>query len=171
MIGAGEDARDHVERLLVALVVDGDDAHLLRHGDHGDGDLAGDTLGSAVTGSGLVGRNVRVGHEMDVRSRHAGAVGGEDDRAIHLRQLGQPLGRELGVEEEAARADIEDLGPIADDDERPHLRLQNAVDPFSERRARRDEAQGPEKSFRSAWRQRVLQVGSRSETEYEGTKP
>ena len=63
---------------------------------------------------------------------HPGAVGGEDDRAVHLRQLGEPLGRELGVEEEPAGADVQNLGPVTDDDQRAHLGLQDAVDPFAQ---------------------------------------
>ena len=89
-----------------------------------------------MAGAGLARGDVGVGDEVHVRARDAGAVGGEDDRAVHLRQLGQPLGRELGVEQEAARADVQHLGPVADDDERAHLRLRMRSIPFAQRRSR-----------------------------------
>ena len=69
LVGAGEHARDRLERLLVALVVDRDDAHLLGDGDDRDGDLARDPLGGAVAGAGLGRRDVGVGHEVHVRAR------------------------------------------------------------------------------------------------------
>ena len=48
----------------------------------------------------------------------------------------QPLRAERGVEQEAARADVEHLGPVAHDDERAHARLQDAVEALAQRRAR-----------------------------------
>ena len=163
LIGAGEDARRAVEGLLVALVVHGDDAHLLGHGDDRDRDLAGDPLGGAVPGAGLVGGDVGVGHEVHVGARDPGAVGGEDDRAVHLGQLREALRRELGVEEEAAGADVQDGGSIADDDERAHLRLQDAVDTLTQRSARSHQPQRGVENFRSALRQQILPVGTGSE--------
>jgi hypothetical protein len=71
-------------------------------------------------------------------------VGGQDDRAVHLGQLGQPLGAERGVEEEAAGADVEHLGPVADDDQGTLARLQDAVEPLAERLSRRDRPQSVE---------------------------
>ena len=48
------------------------------------------------------------------------ASGRQDDGAVHLGQLRQPLGAELGVEEEAAGADGQHVGTVADhDQERP----------------------------------------------------
>ena len=76
-------------------------------------------------------------------------VGRQDDGAVHLRQLRQPLRAELGVEQEAARADREHLGTVADDDQRAHLRLQDAVESLAERRARRHQTQGEDHGFRS----------------------
>ena len=75
-------------------------------------------------------------------------------------ELRQPLRRELGVEQEAARADVQDVGTVADDDERAHLRLQDAVDALAQRRARGDEPQGGVEGFRSALRQHILPVGT-----------
>ncbi len=69
-------------------------------------------------------------------------VGREDDRAVHLRQLGQPLRAERGVEQEPARADVEHLGPVADDDERAHLRLEHAVEALAQRGAWGDGSEG-----------------------------
>ena len=75
---------------------------------------------------------------MDVGPGDAGCVRREDDRAVHLRQLGEALRGELGVEQEAARADLEHLGPVADDDERAHVRLEDAVEPLAQRLPGRD---------------------------------
>ena len=54
-------------------------------------------------------------------------------------ELRQALGRELGIEQEPARADVQDRGLVADDDQRAHLRLQDAVDPLAQRRSGRDQ--------------------------------
>ncbi len=54
---------------------------------------------------------------MDVRPGDARGVGRHDDGPVHLGQLGQSLRRELGVEEESAGADGQDVGVVADDDQ------------------------------------------------------
>ena len=51
---------------------------------------------------------------------------------------------------------LQHLGPVADDDQRAHLRLQDAVDPFAQRCARSDEPQGAVERFRSGRRQPLL---------------
>ena len=107
LVGAGEHSRDGDERALVPAVVDRHDAHLFRDGEHRHLDLARDALGGAVAGPGLGGRDVGVGNEVDVGAGDARAVGREDDRAVHLGELRQALRGELGVEEEAAGADVE----------------------------------------------------------------
>ena len=96
-------------------------------------------------------------------ARATRAVGGEDDRAVHLGQLRQALRRELGVEQEPAGADVQDGGPVADDDERAHLRLQDAVDALPQRSAGGHEPQRGVENFRSALRQQILPVGTGSE--------
>ena len=106
-------------------------------------DRAGDTLGRAVAGAGLAGRHVRVGHEVDVGAGDAAGVGGEDDGAVHLRQLGQPLRAEGGVEQEAARADGEHLGPVADDDQRAHVACRMRSRPSRNGGARARQPEGP----------------------------
>jgi len=47
----------------------------------------GDAIGGAVSGAGLVGPDVVVGHEVDRCPMDAGDVPVEDDRAVHLGQL------------------------------------------------------------------------------------
>ena len=116
-----------------------------------------------MPGAGLVRGDVGIGDEVHVRARDARAVGGEDDRAVHLGELRQPLRRELGVEQEAARADVQDRGTVADDDERAHLRLQDAVDALPQRGTRGHEPQRGVENFRSALRQQILPVGTESE--------
>ena len=115
--------------------------------------------------------NVGIGHEVDVGTRDASAVRGEDDRAVHLGQLRQALRRELGVEQESARADVQDRGSVADDDERAHLRLQDAVDSLAQRGPRRHESQRGVENFRSALRQQILPVGTESEATPRRTWP
>ena len=105
LVGPVEQARDRLERVLLVADVDGDDRHVLGHRDHRHVDRAGHPLGGAVAGAGLRRRHVGVGHQVDVGPGDAAGVGGQDDGAVHLGQLGQPLGAEGGVEQEAARAD------------------------------------------------------------------
>jgi len=57
---------------------------------------------------------------------------GENESAVHLGQLVEALGRELGVEEEPARADGEDIGTIAYDDESTHTALEDAIKAFAQ---------------------------------------
>jgi len=97
--------------------------------------LPGDPLRRSMPSAGLAGRDVGVGDEVDVGPGDPASVRRQDDRPVHLRQLGEALRSELGVEEETARADAEHLGTVPDDDERAHLRLQDAVDALPQRRA------------------------------------
>ena len=62
-------------------------------------------------------------------------------------------------------------GTVADDDERAHLRLQDAVDTLPQRGARRDEPQRGVENFRSALRQRILPVGTGSEATPRRSRP
>ena len=116
--------------------VDGDDGHVLGHRDHRHVDRSGHPLGRAVAGAGLGRGHVRVRHEVHVGPGDAAGVGGEDDGAVHLRQLRQPLRAERGVEQEAARADVEHVGTVAHDDQGAHAGLQDAVEAGAQRRAR-----------------------------------
>ena len=103
-----------------------------RHRDDRDVDGAGDPFGGAVAGAGLAGRDGRVGHQVDVGPGDAAGVGGEDDGAVHLRQLGQALRAEGGVEQEATGADVQHLGTVAHHDERTHAGLQDAIDALAQ---------------------------------------
>ncbi len=92
---------------------------LLAHRQHRDRQVLRQTLGGAEPGTGLAGLDGRVGDELDVGADDAGGVGGDDDAAVHLRQLGDPLGGELGVaEEEPAAADGIDFGAGAENHQR-----------------------------------------------------
>ena len=149
LVGAREHPRDRLERVLLAASVDRDQRHVLRHGDHRDVELAADALGGAVPGAGLRRGHVGIGHEVHVGAGHPRRVGRQDDGAVHLGQLREPLGRELGVEQEPARAHREHLGPVAHDDQRAHARLQDAVEALTQRRPRRHQPQGDHHGFRS----------------------
>ena len=151
LVGPAEQDGDGLERVLLVADVDRDDLLVLGHRDHGDVDGAGDPLGGAVAGAGLGRGHVGVGHEVDVGPGDAGGVGGEDDGAVHLGQLRQPLRAEGGVEQEPARADVEHVGAVADDDQGAHLGLEDAVEALAQRRARRDERRAPPASQGSSW--------------------
>ena len=139
LVRPAEQDGDGLERML--LVADVDRDHLLVLGDRDDDDVdgAGHPLGGAVTGAGLGRRHVRIGDEVDVGPGDAGGIGGEDDGPVHLGQLRQALRAEGGVEEKAAGADVEHVGSVADHHERAHLRLQDPVEAFPQRSARRHE--------------------------------
>ena len=81
------------------------------------------------------------GHEVHVGAGDAAGVGGQDDGAVHLGQLREPLRAEGGVEQEPAGADVEHLGPVAHHDQAAHLRLEDPVEPVAQRRAGRDDAE------------------------------
>jgi hypothetical protein len=68
-----------------------------------------------------------IGNQVDVGPGDAAGVGGQDDGAVHLGQLGQALRAELGVEQEPARSRSPARRAVADHDQRPHVGLQDAV--------------------------------------------
>ena len=59
--------------------------------------LTGDPVGCAVARAGLVRRKRRIGVQVHGRAQDARRIVIEDDRAVHLGQLAQPVGRELDV--------------------------------------------------------------------------
>ena len=103
LVGPVQQAGGELEGVLDRPVVDGDHRQVLGHRDHRHVDGAGHPLGGAVAGAGLRRGHVGVGHQVDVGPGDAAGVGRQDDGAVHLGQLGQALGAELGVEQEAAR--------------------------------------------------------------------
>src|ERR1700678_2776473 len=72
---------------------------------------------------------------MDIGPCNAARVVREDDRSVHLGQLGEPLRAELGVEQETPRAYGENFRTVADDDQSPHVCLEDAVQTFAQRPA------------------------------------
>ena len=97
-----------------------------------------------MPGAGLRRRHVRVRDEVDVGPGDAAGVAGEDDGAVHLRQLRKSLRAERGVEQEPAGADVEDLGSVAHHEQRAHVRLQDPVEAVTQRLPRGDGRQGIE---------------------------
>jgi hypothetical protein len=91
-----------------------------------------------VPGAGLVGRYARVGDQLDgcAHDRADGAV--EHDGAVHLGQLAQPRGRELGVQLEPAGAQIGNGLIEAEHDERTRAAPQYPLEAVPQGRARRD---------------------------------
>ena len=136
LVGAVEQPPDLLQLALGAAGVDVDHAHLLGRRDHGHVERAGDTLGRAVARAGLAGGNRRVGHEVDVGAGDAAAVGRDDDRAVHLRQFGETLGAERGVDEEAAGADREHVGLVVQDEQCAGLGAHDAIDAVTQRSTR-----------------------------------
>ena len=88
--------------------------------------------------AGLVRRDRRIRHELDVRPRELRQRGVDDDRAVHLRQLVQELRPERRVEPDPARVQEGELVRVADDDERALVRADDVVDPLPQRGAGRD---------------------------------
>ena len=97
----------------------------------------GDALGGAVPGAGLAGGHGRIGHQVDVGPGDAAAVGGDDDRTVHLRQLRQPLRAVRRVDEEAAGTDREHVGAVAQHEQRAGLRPHDPVDAVAQWRSGR----------------------------------
>ena len=150
LVGPVEQAADVLQLVLRAAGVDVDDAHLLagRHDRHAQ--RAGDPLGGAVAGAGLAGGHRRVGDEVHVGPGDAAAVGRDDDGAVHLGQLGQPLRAVRGVDEEAAGADGQHVGLVVEHEQGAGLGPHDPVDAVAQRRARGDPRQGVAQSRR--WR-------------------
>jgi hypothetical protein len=91
-----------------------------------------------VPGARLVGRYARVGDQLDgcAHDRPRGTV--EHDRAVHLGQLAQPCGRELGVQLESAGTQVGNGLVEAEHDERARAAPQYPLEAVPQGRARRD---------------------------------
>ena len=105
LVGPVVQPPDGLDGVLLVVAVDGDDRHGGRHRDDRHVDRAGHPLGRSVPGARLRGGDGGLGHQVHVGPGDAGGVAGQDDGPVHLRQLGEALRAELGVEQEAARAD------------------------------------------------------------------
>ena len=157
LVGAVEQATDLLQLALGAAGVDVDHAHLLGGRDDGHVERTGDTLGGAVAGAGLAGGHRRIGHEVDVGASDPAAVGGDDDGAVHLRQLGQALRAERGVDEESAGADRQHVGLVVEHQQRSGFGSHDAVDPVTQRCSGRPRGRARRASLRwhrcsgSAW--------------------
>ena len=123
---------------LLAACVDVDHAHLFAGRDHGYVERSGDALSCAVAGAGLAGRDGGVGNEVYVRSCDSPALRRNDDRSVHLCQLGQPLWAVRGIDQESARADRQNVGFVAQDQQRSGFCPHYAVDAGAQRSARGD---------------------------------
>ena len=128
-----EQTADVLQLVLRPAGVEVDDAHLLAGRDDGHLQRPGDALGGAMPGARFARRHRRVGDEVDVGPGDPVTVGGQDDRPVHLGQLGQPLRAERGVDEESSAADGEHLGIVVDDDQGAALGAHDAFDPRPQR--------------------------------------
>ena len=79
--------------------------------------------------------------QVDVGPGDPRGVGGQDDRAVHLGQLRQPLRAELGVEQEPAGADGEHHRVVPHHHQGAPLGLEDAVETGAQRRARGHQCQ------------------------------
>ena len=76
-----------------------------------------------------------------------GATGGylvglvSHDGAVHLCQFRKALRAVGRIEKESARADVENVGPVAYDNERAHSGLQDAIEALAQRCAGRDHSE------------------------------
>ena len=139
LAGAVDQPPRRLAGVLQIVAVDGDGGHGLGHGDHRDVDGAGHPLGRAVPGAGLGGGDARVGNEMHVGPGDARGVTGQNDGAVHFGQLGQPLRAVLRIEQETPGADGQDARIVTQDDQRPVLGLQNAIETLAEGSPGRDQ--------------------------------
>src|SRR3954451_3743639 len=113
--------------------------------------LLRDTFGRAVPGAGLVRRDRRIRHQLDVRVRDLRQRRVDDDRAVHLRELVEELRRERLVEPHAARVQKRQLGGVADDDQSALVRANHVVDRLPQLGARRDPLERGEQARVPAW--------------------
>ena len=142
LVAAAEDRGDGFQLVTVVAGVDGHHGHVLRNGDARHPDAARHAFRGAVPGTGLLGGDVGVGHQVHVRPGDVGRIRGQHDGAVGLGQLRESLGREGGVHEESARGDVEHLRAVTDHDECTHSCLEDAVQPLAQRPARGHLAQG-----------------------------
>ena len=142
LVGAVVEPAGGLHGVLEVVAVDGDDRHGRRHRQDRHVDGPGHPLGRPVPGAGLGGGDGGLGHQVDIGPGDPGGVGGQDDGAVHLGQLREPLGAELGVEQEAARADGEHAGTVPHHDQGAPLGPQDAVQPVPQRAARGGHGQG-----------------------------
>ncbi|CAB4566509.1 unannotated protein [freshwater metagenome] len=127
--------------MLLIAHVHRDDRHVFRNRNHRNSDGPSDSFGSAVTGARFGSGHVRLRHKVHVGSGNTAGVGSEHDGPVHLGQFGKALGAEGGIEQEAARADVEHIGAVAHDNQRAHARLQDAIEAFTQWRAGRDHSE------------------------------
>ena len=127
-----EHVRDGVELVPGWPHEDRDRLPLLRDRDDERACLLRDALGRAVPGAGLVRRDRRVRHELDVRPREALDLLVDDDRAVHLRQLVEKLRPERRVELDAAGVEERQPVRVAHHDQRPLVRADHVVDGLAE---------------------------------------
>ena len=135
LVGARQDGRRVGHDVPLARDVHRHDAHRVADRDHRIAGLHGGALGRAVPGAGLVGGDRRVGHQLHVGAQDAGAVAGQHDGAVHLRQLAQPGRGVADVERESAVADGLDAVVVAEHDERARAAAQDAFQAVAQRRA------------------------------------
>ena len=141
LVGAIEKARDRHELMLLIAHVHRDDRHVFRDRNHRNSDGPSDSFGSAVAGARFGSGHVRLGHKVDVGPGNTAGVGSEHDGAVHLCQFRKALRAVGRIEKESARADVEHIGAVTNDDERAHARLQDAIEAFTQRRAGRDHSE------------------------------
>ena len=119
LVRLGEHVGDRVELVPRGPDEDRDRLPLLRDRDHERAGLFRHALGGAMPRAGLVRRDRRVGHELDVGPREPLDRVVDDDRAVHLCELVQQLGPERRVEPDAAGVEEREEVRVADHDERP----------------------------------------------------
>ena len=138
LVRLGEDVGDRVE--LVAVLA-GEDRHglsLLRDRDHERLRLPRHTFGRPVPGAGLVRRDRRIRHQLNIGLSNLGDCGVDDDRAVHLRQLVEQLRGEGLVEPNSAGEHERQLRGLPDHDQGAFPGTDDVVDPLSQRRPGRD---------------------------------
>ena len=100
LVGARHQVLGVFDRVPGAVHIHRNDGHGGADRDHRETRLDCHAFGGAVAGSGFVGVDGCIRHELYRRHEQAGGVSVTDDRAIHLGELTQAGGRKFGVDGE-----------------------------------------------------------------------
>ena len=144
LVRLGQHDRDVLEDVLGAVEVERHHAAAGGDGDHERVGLLGHALRGAVPGARLERQDRGVRHELDVRPEDLGAVRGEDDRPVHLRQLVEQLGRVVHVDLDAAGEQEAELLRLAQADESACPGGHDVVETLPDGSARSDHLERPD---------------------------
>jgi hypothetical protein len=125
-----------------------------------------------VAGAGLEREDRGVGHQLHVRPADLGAVRGQDDRAVHLRELEQQGGGVVDLDLQPARIEKGQLLAVPDADQSARAGLDDRIDPLPDGGAGSDHLEGPyEPGFLASLKLRDIIPGVRHEAHCTAKEP